>query len=176
MSFVIDLDAERREVQYPNGIPVRLRGEQFIFPAEIPADCLDPLFSDELDLMGILRDIVNAESGTTTTGEIVELIFRRPQLPARFYEAVKEIYKELLGEDTYKDFKAVRPSIPDYVRLTKALGQVYGVDLGKLFRSGTSSASASATSSPTSPDSTTDSTPEASGSAQDSPASSDSDG
>lgn len=172
MSFVIDLDAERREVQYPHGIPVKLRGKQFIFPSEVPADCLDPLFSSELDLMGILHDIVNAES-STTAGEVVEVIFRRPQLPVKFYEAIKQIYKELLGDDTYKDFKDVRPSISDYVRLTKALAQVYGVDLGKLFRSGAFSANASATSSPTSPVSTTDSTPEASGSAQASPASSD---
>jgi hypothetical protein len=172
MSFAIDLDAARREVQYPHGIPVLLHGEQFNFPAEIPADCLDPLFSDDLDLMGVLRDIVNAEDGSTTAGEIVEVIFRRPQLPARFYAAVKDIYKELLGEETFTEFKAVRPSIGDYVRLTKALVTVYGVDLGKLFRSGSSSASDSATSSPTSPASTTDSTPEAPGSAPVSPGSS----
>jgi hypothetical protein len=173
MAFAIDLDAERREVQYPHGIPVKLNGEQFMFPPEIPADCLDPLFSDELDLMGVLRDIVNAESGTTTSGEVIELIFRRPQLPGRFYQAIKDIYRELLGEAAYEEFKAARPSIPDYVRLTKALVTVYGVDLGKLFRSDNSSASDSATSSPTSP-ATTNSTPEASGSDQDSPASSDS--
>ncbi|MGA5411559.1 hypothetical protein ACPCSC_30430 [Streptomyces lavendulocolor] len=173
MTFAIDLDAERREVQFPHGIPVKLNGEQFMFPPEIPADCLDPLFSDELDLMGVLRDIVNAESGTTTSGEIIELIFRRPQLPGRFYQAIKDIYKELLGEEPYVEFKAARPSIPDYVRLTKALVAVYGVDLGKLFRSDSSSASDSATSSPTSP-ATTDSMPEASGSGQDSPGSSDS--
>ncbi|MGC4950896.1 hypothetical protein ACLQ2N_32490 [Streptomyces sp. DT224] len=175
MSYAIDLDAERREVQYPHGIPVKLRGEQFLFPAEVPADCLDPLFSDELDLMGVMRDIFNAE-GDTTTDEVVTLIFRRPQLPSRFYAAVKDIYKSLLGAEAYESFTAIRPSIGDYVRLTKALAKVYGVDLGKLFGSGTSSANASATSSPTSPASTTDSMPGASGSDQDSPASSDSDG
>ncbi|MFJ5143062.1 hypothetical protein [Streptomyces sp. NPDC088707] len=174
MTFAIDLDAERREVQYPNGIPVLLNGEQFIFPAEVPADCLDPLFSDELDLMGLLSDVVNAESSTTTAGEIVEVLFKRPKLPALFYRAIKDIYRELLGAQTYAEFKAARPSIPDYVRLTKALVTVYGVDLGKLFRSGSSSASDSQPSSPTSP-ATTDSTPEASGSAPASPDSSDSD-
>jgi hypothetical protein len=171
MTFVIDLDAERREVQYPNGIPVLLRGEQFLFPAEIPADCLDPLFTEELDLMGVLHDIVNAEDGSTTTGEVVEMLFRRPQLPARFYGAVMDIYKALLGDDVYREFKSVRPSIGDYVRLTKALVSVYGVDLGKLFGSDGSSASDGEMSSPTSAD-TTSSTPGGSGSAQDSPASS----
>lgn len=174
MTFAIDLDAERREVQYPSGIPVKLRGEQFLFPAEIPADCLDPLFSEELDLMGVLRDIVNAEDGTTTTGEIIDVIFKRPQLLGRSYGAVKDIYKALLGEAVYKEFTAVRPSIGDYVRLTKALVAVYGVDLGKLFRSDDSSANAGATSSPTSPASTT-STPGVSGSDPASPGSSDSD-
>ncbi|MEU6632817.1 hypothetical protein ABZ905_31725 [Streptomyces parvus] len=171
MTFVIDLDAERREVQYPNGIPVLLHGEQFNFPAEIPADCLDPLFSKELDLMGVLADIVASEDGSTTTGEVVEMLFRRPRLPAQFYFAVKNIYKELLGEDTYREFQSVRPSIGDYVRLTKGLIAVYGVDLGKLFRSADSSENGGETSSPTSAD-TTSSTPEDSGSAQDSPGSS----
>ncbi|MFF0754413.1 hypothetical protein [Streptomyces sp. NPDC004267] len=175
MTFVIDLDAERREVQYPNGIPVKLNGEQFLFPAEIPADCLDPLFSDELDLMGLLSDVINAESSTTTAGEIVDLLFRRPKLPALFYKAIKDIYRALLGQETYEEFTAIRPSIPDYVRLTKALIAVYGVDLGKLFGSGSSFGSDSRTSSPTSPD-TTGSTPEASGSAPGSVDSSDSDG
>ncbi|MEU0857418.1 hypothetical protein ABZ352_18540 [Streptomyces griseofuscus] len=171
MSFAIDLDAQRREVQYPNGITVLLGGEQFVFPPEIPADCLDPLFSDELDLMGVLHDIVNADDGSTSTGEVIDLLFRRPQLPARFYDAIKGVYRELLGEAAYRDFKAVRPSIGDYVRLTKALVAVYGVDLGKLFRSADSSATDGATSSPTSPD-TTSSTPAESGSGQDSTASS----
>lgn len=166
MSFVIDLDAERREVQYPHGIPVLLRGEQFLFPAEIPADCLDPLFSTELDLMGVLADIVNAEDGSTTTGELVEVIFRRPKLPAAFYGALKDIYRALLGEANFDEFTAVRPSVGDYVRLTKALVSVYGVDLGKLFKSDGSSESDGQTSSPTST-ATTSSTPEASGAALD---------
>ncbi|WP_404949138.1 hypothetical protein HFP70_35740 [Streptomyces sp. ARC14] len=171
MSFVIDLDAERREVQYPHGITVLLNGEQFLFPAEIPADCLDPLFSPELDLMGVLADIVNAEDGSTTTGELVEVIFRRPKLPAAFYGALKDIYKGLLGEEGFTEFTEVRPSIGDYVRLTKALASVYGVDLGKLFKSDDSSESGGEMSKQTSL-ATTSSTPAESGSAQDNPASS----
>ncbi|RSS97260.1 hypothetical protein EF903_01695 [Streptomyces sp. WAC05292] len=166
MSFAIDLDAERREVQYPNGIPVQLRGEQFIFPAEVPADALDPLFSPELDLMGILGDIVNVQ-GTTTTGEIIDLLFRRPSLPMRFVAAVKDIYRALLGDDAFAAFASARPSIGDYVRLSKRLVAIYGVDLGKLYSSAGSSASGGPTSNPTSPD-ITSSTPEASGSAPDS--------
>ncbi|MER7759474.1 hypothetical protein [Streptomyces sp. NPDC097619] len=170
MSFAIDLDAERREVQHPNGIPVLLRGRQFLFPPEVPVDALDPLFSPELDLMGVLGDIVTVE-GTTTTGEIIELLFRRPSLPMRFVGAVKEIYRVLLGPEAFEEFTAARPSIGDYVRLTKGLVTLYGVDLGKLFGPAGSSASAGPTSNPTSPGST-DSTPEASGSGLDDLASS----
>ncbi|MER5482640.1 hypothetical protein ABT024_05400 [Streptomyces sp. NPDC002812] len=162
MSFAIDLDAERREVQYPHGIPVLLKKEQFLFPAEVPADALDPLLSDDLDLVGLLADIVGTR-GATVSGEVVELLFKRPKLPRQFLTAVKDIYRILLGDEGFAAFTAVRPSIGDYVRLTKALVAVYGVDLGKLFGSDDSSENDGETSSPTSADST-ESTPAASGS------------
>ena len=174
MSFVIDLDAARREVQYPDGIPVRFAGEQFIFPAELPADVLDPILSDELDLVGLLADVLESSDGDAGVAEVVTALFRRPSLPRKFLAAIRETYGILLG-DQAEDFLKKRPFIGDYVRLTTALTRVYGVDLGKLFRSADSSESDGATSSPTSPDST-ESTPDASGSDQDSPDSSDSDG
>jgi hypothetical protein len=174
MSYAIDLDAQRREVQYPDGIPVLLNKCDLLFPSEIPADALDPLLSEELDLVGLLRDIADTSS-TTAAGELIELLFRRPKLPAQFLKAVKDTYKALLGEDGYKDFTKARPSIGDYVRLSQALIKVYGVDLGKLFGSAGSSKSDGEMSSPTSAG-TTDSTPEASGSGQDSQDSSDSAG
>ncbi|MFI8265265.1 hypothetical protein [Streptomyces sp. NPDC085665] len=161
MSYVIDLDAERREVRYPDGIPVKFGGEQFIFPAEIPAEALDPLLSDNLDLVGFFGDLVTS-SGGGTVSEITEMLFRRPRLPRQFYAAVKDVYRILLDEEQYADFLAKRPSIPDYVRLTTGLAKVYGVELGKLFASDSSSETASGTSSPTSP-SSTGSTPEESG-------------
>ncbi|WP_329317382.1 hypothetical protein OG723_44195 (plasmid) [Streptomyces sp. NBC_01278] len=152
MSYVIDLDAERREVRYPDGIPVKFGGEQFIFPAEIPAEALDPLLSDDLDLVGFFGDLVTS-SGGGTVSEITEMLFRRPSLPRQFYAAVKDVYRVLLDEQ-YADFLAKRPSIPDYVRLTTGLAKVYGVELGKLFTSDSSSETVSGTSSPTSPGST----------------------
>ncbi|MFD4933425.1 hypothetical protein [Streptomyces virginiae] len=170
MSFAIDLDAERREVRYPNGIPVRLKGEQFLFPAEVPADALDPLLSEDLDLVGLLSDIVGTK-GATVSGEVIELLFKRPKLPRQFLTTVKDIYRILLGNEAFAEFARVRPSIGDYVRLTKALVTLYGVDLGNLFGSGDSSENDGETSSPTSAGSTS-STPEASGSGQDSPDSS----
>ncbi|MEU1592769.1 hypothetical protein ABZ468_07885 [Streptomyces sp. NPDC005708] len=162
MSFVIDLDAERREVQYPNGIPVRFRGEQFMFPAELPADALDPILSEDLDLFGLFAEAITSSAGDAGIKEITNALFRRPDLPVKFLRAVRETYAILL-EDQTEDFLKRKPSVPDYVRLTIALIKVYGVDLGKLFRSDDSSETASATSSPTSPAST-ESTPDASGS------------
>lgn len=174
MSFVIDLDAERREVQHPDGIPVLFGGEQFIFPAELPADALDPILSEELDLIGLLGEVLESSDGDAGVKEVVNALFRRPSLPLKFLEAVRQTYAILLG-DQHEDFLKARPFIGDYVRLTIALIQVYGVELGKLFRSDDSSANDSQTSNPTSPAST-ESTPDASGSDQDSPDSSASDG
>src|SRR4051794_25959641 len=162
MSFVIDLDAERREVQYPDGIPVRLGGEQFIFPAELPAEALDPILSDELDLVGLLGDVIDSAEGDAGITEVVTALFRRPSLPRQFLAAIRETYAILLREQ-HEDFLKQRPYIGDYVRLTTSLTRVYGVELGKLFRSADSSANDSQTSKPTSPDST-GSTPDASGS------------
>ncbi|MGW2496269.1 hypothetical protein ACWCV2_17425 [Streptomyces pseudogriseolus] len=173
-SFAIDLDAERREVQYPDGIPVKLGGEQFLFPSELPAEALDPILSDELDLVGLLGDIIESSDGDAGVTEVVTALFRRPALPRKFLDAIRQTYAILLG-DQYESFLERRPFIGDYVRLTTALTRVYGVELGKLFRSVGSSENDSQTSNPTSP-ATTESTPAASGSAQDSPDSSDSDG
>ncbi|MFF4276118.1 hypothetical protein [Streptomyces sp. NPDC001536] len=171
--YVIDLAAPRREVQFPNGILVKFsEDDEFLFPAELPADALDPILSEDLDLVGLLGDLVQAQ-GKSAVGEIVELLFRRPRLPKLFMDAVKETYKVLLGEQQFAAFIAARPSIPDYVRLTVGLIKVYGVDLGKLFGSADSSESDGETSKPTSAD-TTGSTPEESGSTPESADSSDS--
>ena len=175
MSYVIDLDAERREILHPDGIPVKFRGEQFIFPAELPAAALDPILSEELDLVGLLGDVLNSGEGDAGMREIVNALFRRPRLPKQFLEAVRQTYGILL-EDQHQDFLDRKPSVPDYVRLTTGLARVYGVELGKLFRSADSSENASQTSSPTSPDTTTDSTPDASGSVPETPDSSESAG
>lgn len=173
--YVIDLTAPRREVQFPHGIIVKFSSElDLLFPAELPADALDPILSEELDLVGLLGDLVRAQD-RSAIGEIIELLFRRPRLPKLFLNAVKDTYKILLGEQQYADFIGARPSIPDYVRLTSGLVRAYGVDLGKLFASAASSESDGPTSKPTSPDSTS-STPEESGSAPDSADSSESAG
>ncbi|WP_411147369.1 hypothetical protein [Streptomyces sp. A30] len=173
--YAIDLTADRREVQYPHGIPVKLtKNHEVIFPAELPAAALDPILSDELDLVGLLGEVIESADGDAGVKEVVNALFRRPSLPRKFLEAIRETYAILLGEQ-HQEFLESKPSVPDYIRLTIGLTKVYGVELGKLFRSEDSSESDSQTSNPTSPDST-ESTPATSGSAQDSPDSSDSDG
>ncbi|MEE1764421.1 hypothetical protein [Streptomyces sp. SP18BB07] len=173
--YVIDLTADRREVQFPHGIPVKLsETHDVIFPAELPAEALDPILSDELDLVGLLGEVIDSADGDAGVKEVVNALFRRPSLPRKFLEAIRKTYEILLG-DQHKEFLESKPSIPDYVRLTIGLTKVYGVELGKLFRSADSSENDGATSSPTSPG-TTESTPDASGFVPDSPASSDSGG
>ncbi|MFD3514915.1 hypothetical protein [Streptomyces sp. NPDC058657] len=170
-SYVIDLDAPRREIRYPDGLPVLFDGEDLIFPAELPVDALDPLLSEDLGLVALLGEVLESSDGEAGVAEIVAALFRRPSLPLKFLGAVRKTYAILLGEEQYKTFAKARPSVPDFVRLTVALAKVYGVEMGRLFKSGDSSASDGATSSPTS-GTTTDSTPEASGSDPVSPASS----
>ncbi|MCG8971742.1 hypothetical protein [Streptomyces sp. CL12-4] len=173
-SFVIDLDAERREVRYPDGIPVKLGGEQFIFPAELPAESLDPILSDELGLVAFLCEVIDSADGDAGVKDVVNSLFRRPTLPRKFLAAIREMYGILLGEEQKAEFLEKRPSIGDYVRLTTGLSKVYGVELGKLFRLGVSSGSDSQTSNPTSP-ATTASTPDVSGFVPDNPDSLESD-
>ncbi|WP_328491175.1 hypothetical protein [Streptomyces zaomyceticus] len=174
-SYVLDMTAERREITYPDGIAVKFTSKlDLYFPAELPADALDPILSDELDLVGLIGDIFNSTEGDAGVAEVVAGIFRRPTLPRKFLAAVRETYRILLEAGIagqHQAFLEAKPSLSDYVRLTTGLAKVYGVELGKLFKSPASSESDGATSSPTSP-ATTESTPDASGFVPDNPDSS----
>ena len=75
----------------------------------------------------------------------------------------------ILFGDNYENFRAMRPSVATYLRLTRHLVTLYGVGLGEAFASPTSSVSGGATPKPTSPV-TAISTPEVSGSAPETPA------
>ncbi|MEU9699554.1 hypothetical protein [Streptomyces sp. NPDC047981] len=172
MSFVIDLDAAaRREAKHPHGIPVVFGGEQFLYPAELPAKALDPLLADELDLVGLLRDIFDA-SENPTAATIIDLLFKRSRLPRQFVDAIYQVHRTLLGAEQYARFEDLNPSVATYVRVTVALVKVYGLDLGKSFGLVGSSETDGETSSPTSPASTA-STPAESGASRENPASSD---
>ncbi|NML55182.1 hypothetical protein HHL19_35350 [Streptomyces sp. R302] len=172
ITYAIDAVAARRETQYPHGIAVRYTEDlDLYFPAQLPADTLDPLLSDELDLFGLIGEIFSATGGEAGINDIVTAVFRRPRLPRLFLEAVREAFAKLLGKAQYADFIATRPGLEDYIFLTTMLTKIYGVQVGKLLGLGGSSENGGPTSSPTSP-ATTSSTPDDSGSGPTTPTSS----
>lgn len=161
----IDLDAAVREATYPDGIPVTKGGKTFTLPAELPEAVLDPLLSDDLDIAGVIADVLK----DTRPGEdrsigddVVAVLTARPNLPKDAVLAAKECFAVLFG-DQFEDFCAERPSINDYIRIARAALPLYGVSLGEAFGSPGPSEPAGETPKPTSPVSTPDSTPETSG-------------
>lgn len=158
----LDLDAARRESQRIAPTIV-LGGQSFVLPLELPADVIDPLLSDELDLVGLVKQVLaDKPTSTNDVNEFLDLLFARPALPRQLIAAVKDSLALLFGADAYAAFLSQRPSFSDYVRIVKALPGFYGVGLGEAFASPGSSESDGATSKETS-ESTADSTPAASG-------------
>lgn len=164
---LIDLDAGRRELAHPDGIPVVLGGETFTLPAEFPVDVLDPFLDEKFDLAGLIREAVRKsknEDGTTKPVSVivVDTLFDRPSLPVELIQTIYAAFEQLFGAEDYARFKAQRPSIGDYQRLTSGLFSLYGVSLGEAFASPDSSESDGATQKETSAGST-ESTPAKSG-------------
>jgi hypothetical protein len=158
----IDLDflAGRREATEPDGIPVKFRGQTFLLPAELPVDVLDPLLDDEHGVFDMFRDVLQARS---VAGGLVDALIAPGNL-LRVRGAVEAVFERLFGVDEYAQFKNLRPSFADYMRIVEGLRRLYGVSLGEAYESLTSSAAGGATPNPTSADST-GSTPEPSGDA-----------
>jgi hypothetical protein len=167
----IDLDAAKREAAHPEGITIRLGGEDFTLPSELPVDVFDPLLDENLDLVGLIREVL-ADKDSDLTDDVLRIIGERPSLPKQLIGAVKDCFALLFGAEQYAAFTAKRPSIQDYLRLAKALPSLYGVSLGEAFASPASPESDGATQKPTS-EPTAGSTPETSGD-EVTPASSDS--
>lgn len=156
---LVDLDAARREAQVPDGITVRFAMTNFVLPAELPIQVVDPFLADELDLVGVVRDFM---ADTGADDEFLDVILEHEKLPKAFVNAVHDCLRILFGDDQYEQFIAARPSLQDLVRLVRALIPLYGVGLGELFSSATSSGDGGATSSQTSPESeSTPATPSA---------------
>ena len=161
-AFSIDLDAARRERQAPDGIPVILKGEEFILPGELPTDVFDPFLTDEFDLGGLLVEVAKMDDAEPLE-VLVKLLFNRPKLPVETLNAVFAALELLFGAEQWAEFRKLRPSIKDQVALVKGAFKLYGTSVGEAFASAAKSASGGPTSKPTSPGSTTDSTPETSG-------------
>jgi hypothetical protein len=168
---VIDLDAARREVEQPEGMPLIFKGEDFLLPAELPVDVFDPFLSDEFDLTGLIRDAMakykasgEGDGKPSIATAVTDTLFGRPSLPIEIAKAIFGAFEALFGAEDYARFKALRPSLGDYQRLTSALFKAYGASLGEAFASPDSSASDGATQKETS-ESIASSTSEVSGDA-----------
>lgn len=170
---LIDLDAEaaRREITNPDGLPVRFRGEEYLIPAELPVDVFDPFLEPGFDLAGLIREAIAEAKEPGIAGEkgidevVIDLVFNRPDLPVKIINAVYSAYEILFGPEQYARFRQARPSLPDYMALTRGLFRVYGTSVGEAFASVDSSETSGLTQKPTLPAST-GSTPEPSGAPQ----------
>lgn len=125
-------------------------------PLEVFAPLIDML--DQLDLRSLVVQIMDALQGEdqqqAALDAIVGVLVTSPRLPIELIEAVKGIGRALLGEDGYAAFVAERPSKEDVGALVSGLQDWYGISLGELLGSSTSSQDAGETSKPTSPTTT----------------------
>ena len=159
--FVIDIDAAIRETSFPDGIPVIFKGNTYMLPAELPLDIFDPFLAEDFDLAGLIKQIGNEGEGVSFTDSLTDLLFNRPTLPLDLIDALKGSLALLFG-DQWEAFQAGRPGAVAYTLVIRRAFQAYGVILGEVFKSPSSSDDAGATSKPT-PTSISDSTPEPSG-------------
>ncbi len=160
---LIDLDAARREAEVPDALPLTYKGQDFALPAELPADVFDPLLSEDLDLVGIVKPFL--ADGIDYGQAVIDLLTDRPGVPGEVVGAIHGVFAALFGEGDYARFRGLKPSLSDYGRLVKALVPAYGIDLGEAFASPASSESDGATQKQTSEPST-DSTAAPSGAAK----------
>ena len=166
IDFALHLDAARREREAPDGIPLTQQGQEFMLPAELPADVFDPFLLGKLDLAGMLRTALENDEEDPDLGEIVvKLLFENPSLPADVLTAIHDSFALLFGEEQYAEFRATRPSLVDMGVLVRGLFKLYGTSLGEVFASSDSSESDGATQKETS-ESTPKSTSAKSGAAR----------
>lgn len=145
----IDLDAPAREGAFPEGIPIRRGGRDFILPAELPIDVFDPLLAEDFDLTGLITALTSSQ--TANFGEaIVEVLTSRPDLPRTFIDTIYKSFELLFGAEQFAEFQKTRPGIPTYSYLVRGLFEVYGTTLGEAFASPEQSEDDGATQKPTS--------------------------
>jgi hypothetical protein len=177
MSTGIDLDALIGELE-PH--PLTYKGTTFDLPAELPGAALSPFLADELGLINLITEVMEAadaeaptidpETGLPVEEGIFDMVIRvlraRPALPKELLVACKASLSALL-DDRAEEFFDLNPSVNAYFLIATHVGGLYGFDLSDFFGSPASSPaetdggeSSKATSSES-----TDSTPEASGDA-----------
>ena len=165
----LDLDAAAREAGTPDGILLVLKGVEYELPAELPIDVFDPFLSDDFDLVALIRAYYDAgeRAGEDASGlgVVLSLLEDRPLLHRQTIAAVSAALRSLFGEEQYATFLAGRPSIEDFSRVGSHLVDEYGVSLGELFASPTTSTTGGATQKQTS-EPTTESTSDTPGSGE----------
>ncbi len=157
---MIDLDALRGEAaQTPKEL--RLDGQTFTLPAELPGDVLAPFLASDLGLIEVIAEALNGNDEDAMSDLIFDALAKKPTLPSALLEAAANALRSLLG-DQYEAFVALRPSVPTYMLLGRALFEEYGMSLGDFFGSGSSSDNEDETSKQTSPTTTPEPTSETS--------------
>lgn len=162
-----DLDDRRRERARARAAQREGAGEELpivfggatiaVLPGEFALDVLAPLAEVNVDLAMLVRQALQMLGGEDDDGDtlalIVDVLAANPHLPAEVITAVQEMGRRLLGESGYAAFLAQRPSPWDVGALVGDVMSWYGVSLGELSPSPTSSSSgvtSNTTSSPTS--------------------------
>jgi hypothetical protein len=143
--------------------PVLVFGDvTVLLPVELPLQVLAPVVDLDLDLAMLIRKAVDAARGSgdersTSLDFILDLLVANPNLPAQAVAAVKDVARNLFGDDGYEALVAERPSLPDIQDLVKFIVATYGVGLGE--SSSPDEQSGSGTESSASSNASTDSTP-----------------
>lgn len=129
----IDLDAMAGELEPRT---VRIKGQVYTWPAELPAYVLLPLLDEDLDLVGILGDIwgMADDSNQVDVSTILGRVLNRSNLPKVFWERFQEAITRLFdaGEEGQGEaFFATNPSVQQLIRVATAVWRAYGVSLGE---------------------------------------------
>lgn len=158
----LDLDAARaaRKREGAGITPsLRLNGQSYELPVELPVDVFDPLVHVDVDVSLLVRMAMDAREAAEKNDEnanmavldvLVDLMVANPQLPVDLVGAVKESSRLMLGEECYAALVAFRPTVADLGAIAKHLFRQYGVGLGEALPSSDSSGDTETTSKPTS--------------------------
>lgn len=133
MGAVHDLDAGRREAA-DEPIAVVLNRREWVLPPQLPASVLDPLIDGELDdLLALFIEVYGDGKPETDldVNKVLAVIGRNPRLLSATLRALRRAFEQLLGEEQWQQWLAMRPSLPDYFRLGRAAFAEYGVGLGE---------------------------------------------
>lgn len=161
IEFDFDFDknrAARREAR--QRVPaLRIAGQRYELPLELPVDVLEPLADLNMDVSLLIRQVLDVRKQAVEDGEaqneallgaVIDMLVVNPSLPRELVAAVKEMAQRLLGPSGYTALAAARPTVPDLGAVMKYIAAQYGVGLGEASRSSDSSDGSGTTSSLTS--------------------------